>query len=57
VLACQAAISKQGPAVLIIPVDISKTEIKDAVPYSVHFPKPVRRPNDVELKQAAEIIA
>ena len=57
VLACQAAISKQGPAVLILPVDISKTEIKDEVPYSVHFPKPVRRPNDDELKQAAEIIA
>lgn len=57
VLACQAAISKQGPAVLILPVDISKTEVKDVVPYSVHFPKPVRRPNDAELKQAAEIIA
>lgn len=57
VLACQAAISKQGPAVLIIPVDISKTDIKDETPYSVHFPKPVRRPNDAELKQAAEIIA
>lgn len=57
VLACQAAVSRQGPAVLILPVDISKTEIKDEVPYSVHFPKPVRRPNDAELKQAAEIIA
>lgn len=56
VLACQAAISKQGPAVLILPVDISKTEIQDAVPYSVHFPKPIRRPNDDELKQAAAII-
>lgn len=57
VLACQAAISRQGPAVLILPVDISKTEVKDEVPYSVHFPKPVRRPNDDELKQAADIIA
>lgn len=57
VLACQAAISRQGPAVLILPVDISTAEPKDAVPYSVHFPKPVRRPNDAELKQAAEIIA
>lgn len=57
VLACQAAISKQGPAVLIIPVDISKAEIKDVVPYSVHFPKPVRRPNDAELNQASELIA
>lgn len=57
VLACQAAISKQGPAVLIVPVDISKTVVKDEVPYSVHFPAPIRRPNDAELKQAAEIVA
>ena len=57
VMACQAAISRQGPAVLILPVDISKTEIKDTVPYAIHFPKPVRRPNDAELKEAASIIA
>lgn len=57
VLACQAAISKRGPAVIILPVDISNTEIKDDVPYSVHFPNPVRRPSDDELKQTASIIA
>lgn len=57
VMACQAAIKRQGPAVLILPVDISQAEVKDTVPYSVHFPKPVRRPNDDELKQAAAIIA
>ena len=57
VLACQAAIAKQGPAVLIIPVDISKTVVKDVVPFSVHFPSPIRRPNDAELKQAADIVA
>ena len=56
VMACQAAIKRQGPAVLILPVDISKTEVKDTVPFAVHFPKPVRRPNDDELKQAAAII-
>ena len=57
VLACQAAISKRGPAVIILPVDISHTEIKDDIPYSVHFPNPVRRPSDDELKQTASIIA
>lgn len=57
VLACQAAISKRGPAVIILPVDISNTEVKDSVPYSVHFPNPVRRPSDDELKQTASIIA
>ena len=57
VLACQAAISKRGPAVIILPVDISNTEVKDSIPYSVHFPNPVRRPSDDELKQTASIIA
>lgn len=57
VLACQAAISKKGPAVIILPVDISNTEIKDDVPYSVHFPNPVRRPSDSELAQTAAILA
>ncbi|MGL5029881.1 MAG: thiamine pyrophosphate-dependent enzyme [Aeromonas sp.] len=57
VLACQAAISKRGPAVIILPVDISNTEIKDEIPYSAHFPNPIRRPSDDELKQAAAIIA
>ena len=56
VLACQAAISKKGPAVIILPVDISKTEVQDSVPYSTHFPTPVRRPSDAELKQIASII-
>jgi len=57
VLACQAAISKRGPAVIILPVDISNTEVKDSVPYSVHFPNPVRRPSDDELKEIVSIIA
>ena len=57
VLACQAAISRQGPAVLIIPVDLSNQIIKDEIKYSLHFPRPVRRPNDEELKQAASILS
>lgn len=56
VLACQAAISRQGPAILIVPVDISNTEIKDEVKYSLHFPKPVRRPSDDELRQTVSIL-
>ena len=55
-LACQAAISRQGPAILIVPVDISNTEIKDEVKYSLHFPKPVRRPSDDELRQTVSIL-
>jgi len=57
VLACQAAISKQGPAIIILPVDISKTEVEDAVPYSVHFPKSICIPNDVDLQKAVQILS
>ena len=57
VRACQAAISKQGPAVIILPVDLSKAVVKDEIAYSVHFPKPIRRPNDAELQEAAKIIS
>lgn len=57
VLACQAAISKKGPAVIILPVDISNAIVNDGIPYSAHFPNPVRRPSDAELHQTAAIIA
>jgi len=40
-----------------LPVDISSTAIKDDVPYSVHFPNPVRRPSDSEVAQTAAILA
>jgi len=57
VLACQAAISKQGPAIIILPVDISKTEVEDAIPYSVHFPKSICIPNEEDLQKAVQILS
>ena len=57
VLACQAAISKQGPAIIILPVDISKAEVEDAVQYSVHFPKSICTPSDDDLNQVAKILS
>ena len=57
VRAVQAAISRQGPAVIVLPVDLSKVLVKDEIPYSVHIPNPIRRPNDSELKEAAKIIS
>ena len=57
VLACQTAISKQGPAIIILPVDISKTEVEDAIPYSVHFPKSICVPNNEDLQKAAQILS
>ena len=57
VLACQAAISKKGPAVIVLPVDISKTEVEDLVQYSVHFPKSICVPTNDDLEKATEILS
>jgi len=56
VLACQAALSKRGVAVLIVPVDISNSDVVDDVPYSLHVSHPVIRPNDHELTAIANIV-
>jgi pyruvate dehydrogenase (quinone) len=56
VLACQAAIAKRGVAVLIVPVDMSHSDVHDDFPYRVHFPRPTIRPNDDELADIAKIL-
>ena len=56
VLACQAALSKRGVAVLIVPVDISNSDFGEDVPYSLHVSHPVIRPNDQELTAIAHIL-
>jgi pyruvate dehydrogenase (quinone) len=56
VMACQAAIAKRGVAVLIVPVDVSKSHIDDDVPYRVHVSKPSTVPSDEELDQIADIL-
>ncbi|QII30170.1 ubiquinone-dependent pyruvate dehydrogenase [Stenotrophomonas maltophilia] len=53
-LACQAAISRRGVAVVILPADISEADVKHDVPFSVHYTQPVLRPSDSELQQIAE---
>ncbi|WP_369040519.1 thiamine pyrophosphate-dependent enzyme [Stenotrophomonas maltophilia] len=55
-LACQAAISRRGVAVVILPADISEAEVKHDVPFSVHYTQPVLRPSDAELQQIAELL-
>lgn len=55
-LACQAAISRRGVAVVILPADISEAEVKHDVPFSVHYSQPVLRPSDAELQQIAELL-
>ncbi|RKP47126.1 thiamine pyrophosphate-dependent enzyme [Pararobbsia silviterrae] len=56
VLACQAAIAKQGVAVLIVPVDMSHADIKDDLPYRIQQSRPLVRPNDIELDEIARIL-
>ncbi|HDS1218777.1 thiamine pyrophosphate-dependent enzyme [Stenotrophomonas sp. TWI169] len=55
-LACQAAISRRGVAVVILPADISQAEVKHDVPFSVHYAQPVLRPSDGELQRIAELL-
>ena len=56
VMACQAAITKRGVAVLIVPVDMSHSEVHEDFPYRVHAPHPTIRPNDDEIAEIAEIL-
>jgi pyruvate dehydrogenase (quinone) len=56
VMACQSAIAKPGVAVLIVPVDISHSDVGDDVPYAVHTSQPIIRPRDTDLDQIAAII-
>ncbi|MFL4598252.1 thiamine pyrophosphate-dependent enzyme [Stenotrophomonas maltophilia] len=55
-LACQAAISRRGVAVVILPADISEADVKHDVPFSVHYTQPVLRPSDAELQRIAELL-
>ena len=57
VMACQAAISKRGVAVLIVPVDIADSDAASEPPFRVHVNKPVIRPSDEDLDQIADMLA
>lgn len=55
-LAAQAALTKRGVAVLVVPGDISAIEVEDGPAYSVHVPTPVTRPSDAELDRIAALL-
>jgi len=55
-LAAQAALTKRGVAVLVVPGDISAIEVDEGPAYSVHVPKPVVRPSDDELDRNAALL-
>ena len=55
-MAAQAAMTKGGVAVIILPVDLSKESAVDEPHFSVHLPQPQSRPSDTEMNRIAEII-
>src|ERR1700757_1156155 len=56
VAACQAALTKRGVAVLIVPADISNAAAHEERPYTVHARQPVIRPSDADLDEIAAIL-
>lgn len=55
-MAAQAALSKGGVAVIILPVDVSKESAADEPPFSVHLSRPQTRPSDDELERIADVL-
>src|SRR3984885_4228310 len=55
VAACQAALTKRGVAVLVVPADISNAAAEDERPYTVHARQPVIRPSDADLDEIAAV--
>ncbi len=56
VMACQAAITRRGVAVLILPVDVADSVAADELDYTVHTNLPVIRPSEVDLDQMADLL-
>jgi pyruvate dehydrogenase (quinone) len=56
VAACQAALTKRGVAVLIVPADLANAAAHDELPFTVHARRPVVRPSDADLDEIAAIL-
>ena len=57
VAACQAALTKRGVAVLIVPVDIADSDAVSEPHFKVHHHRPVIRPSDADLQRVAQMLA
>src|SRR5580700_11585088 len=55
-MAAQAALSKRGVAVLILPVDVSKADAPDEPAFGVHISQPTICPSDSELDRIAGVL-
>jgi pyruvate dehydrogenase (quinone) len=56
VSACQAALTRRGVAVLVVPADIASAAAHDELPYSVHVSRPLIRPGDADLDAIAAVL-
>src|SRR5207237_2219261 len=56
VAACQAALTKRGVAVLVVPADVANAASHDEAPYAVHGRRPLIRPSDADLDEIAAIL-
>jgi pyruvate dehydrogenase (quinone) len=56
VAACQAALTKRGVAVLVVPADVANAASQEELPYAVHARRPLVRPSDEDLDAIAAIL-
>src|SRR5271166_3714480 len=56
VAACQAALTRRGVAVLVVPADIANAAAYNELPYAVHALRPLVRPSDTDLDEIAAIL-
>jgi pyruvate dehydrogenase (quinone) len=56
VAACQAALTRGGVSVLVVPADVANAAAHDERPYSVHARTPLIRPTDSDLDEIATLL-
>jgi pyruvate dehydrogenase (quinone) len=56
VAACQAALTKRGVAVLVVPADVANAAAHDERLYAVHVRSPLIRPSDADLDAIAALL-
>src|SRR3954470_2851870 len=56
VAAWQAALTRRGVAVLVVPADIANAASHEEPPYTVHARRPIVRPSDPDLDEIAAIL-
>jgi len=56
VAACQAALTKRGVAVLVVPADIANATAHEERLYTVHARRPLVRPTDEDLDEIARLL-